>query len=359
MLEQAGLKTLRLLDPERAHGFALKALAMGLAGRASGPDYPILATEALGRRLRSPIGIAPGFDKHCEAVAQTWALGPGFTEIGGVAPKPQPGNPKPRLFRLTADQGVINRFGFNSQGHAVVAERLRQYRHRGGDGVIGVNLAINKDTPDPAEDYALGIAAFGHFADFLTVNVSSPNTKGLRDLQGEEALANLLARAVAARDAIAAAPEVTRPPALLVKVAPDLDEAGIAAVADVVLSFKDKGLAGLVISNTTIARPPGLKSAEAAEAGGLSGQPLFEPSTAVLKAFASRMQGRMLLVGAGGVSNGAQAYAKIKAGATLVQLYSALVYGGPSLIRQITDELATLAAKDGLTSISEAIGQDL
>jgi len=357
MLEQAGLKALRLLDPERAHGLALKALAMGLAGKDSGPDYPILATEALGRKLRSPIGIAPGFDKHCEAVAQTWALGPGFTEIGGV--EPQPGNPKPRLFRLTADQGVINRFGFNSQGHAVVAERLRQYRHKGGDGVIGVNLAINKETSDPAEDYALGIAVFGHFADFLTVNVSSPNTKGLRDLQGEEALANLLARAVAARDAIAAAPEVTRPPALLVKVAPDLDEAGIAAITDVALSFKDKGLAGLVISNTTIARPPGLKSAEAAEAGGLSGQPLFEPSTAVLKAFAIRMQGRMLLVGAGGVANGAQAYAKIKAGATLVQLYSALVFGGPSLIRQITDELAALAVKDGLASISEAIGQDL
>lgn len=359
MLEQAGLKALRLLDPERAHGLALKALAMGLAGKDSGQDHPILATAAFGRTLRSPIGIAPGFDKHCEAVAATWALRPGFTEIGGVAPKPQPGNPKPRLFRLTADGGVINRFGFNSQGHAVVADRLREYRRKGGEAVVGVNLAINKDTQDPAEDYALGIAAFGHFADFLTVNVSSPNTKGLRDLQGEEALANLLDKAVAARAAIAAAPEVTRSPTLLVKVAPDLDEAGIAAIAEVALSFKDKGLAGLVISNTTIARPDGLKSPEAAEIGGLSGQPLFEPSTAVLKAFAARIEGRMMLVGAGGVSNGAQAYAKIKAGATLVQLYSALVYGGPSLIRRITDELAALAAKDGLASISEAVGQDL
>ena len=266
MLEGVGLRALRLFEPERAHRLALKALAAGLVAGDDAPDPENLATMVFGRRFPNPVGVAAGFDKHCEALGATFRLGPGFTEIGGVTPKPQFGNPKPRLFRLTEDRAVINRFGFNSEGHAVVAERLEAARADGVDGIVGVNLAVNKDSADPAEDYAHGVAAFGRPADFVTVNVSSPNTQGLRDLQGEAALARLLERAVSARDAVAAESR----PALLVKVAPDLDSAGVAAIADVALSFRDRGLAGLVVSNTTIARPPSLKSRHAAEAGGLS-----------------------------------------------------------------------------------------
>ncbi len=265
MLEGVGLRALRLFEPERAHRLALKALAAGLVAGDDAPDPENLATMVFGRRFPNPVGVAAGFDKHCEALGATFRLGPGFTEIGGVTPKPQFGNPKPRLFRLTEDRAVINRFGFNSEGHAVVAERLEAARADGVDGIVGVNLAVNKDSADPAEDYAHGVAAFGRPADFVTVNVSSPNTQGLRDLQGEAALARLLERAVSARDAVAAESR----PALLVKVAPDLDSAGVAAIADVALSFRDRGLAGLVVSNTTIARPPSLKSRHAAEAAAL------------------------------------------------------------------------------------------
>lgn len=356
MLEALGLAALRRLDPERAHGLALKALAAGLAGgKSRADDYPALATTVFGRAFPNPIGIAPGFDKHCEALAATLALGPGFTEIGGVTPVPQPGNPKPRLFRLVEDRAVINRFGFNSEGHEVVAGRFKAARAAGVDGIVGVNLAINKESPDPAEDYAKGVVAFGAHADFLTINVSSPNTAGLRDLQGEKALADLLERATTTLAAV----ETASPPALLVKVAPDLDEAGVAGIAEVALSFRERGLAALVVSNTTISRPDGLISPNATQTGGLSGRPLFELSTAVLAQFARRLDGRLPLVGVGGVASGRDAYAKIKAGASLVQLYSALVYEGPSLIGRIKRELAELLAKEGVAHVADAVGQDL
>lgn len=356
MFEQAGLRALRLLEPERAHGLALKALAAGLAGgKTPADDFPSLATTVFGRDFPNPIGVAPGFDKHCEALAATLALGPGFTEIGGVAPLPQPGNPRPRLFRLVEDGAVINRFGFNSQGHAVVAARLAAARAAGVTGRVGVNLAINKGTADPAADYAKGIAAFGRHADFLTVNISSPNTAGLRDLQAEAALANLLERATVALAGLG----LERPPALLVKVAPDLDDAAIAAIADVALSFRPHGLAGLVVSNTTISRPDGLRSPHAAETGGLSGRPLFRLSTDVLARFARRLDARLPLIGAGGVASGADAYVKIGAGASLVQLYSAMVYEGPGLIGRIKADLADLLARDGVAHVAEAVGRDL
>lgn len=353
MIRDAGLKALRLLDPERAHGLALKTLAAGLAGRDDAPDPPVLKADVFGRAFSNPIGIAAGFDKHCEALAATLALGPGFTEIGGVAPLPQYGNPKPRLFRLTEDRAVINRFGFNSQGHAVVAARLRAAREAGVDGIVGVNLAINKDTPDPAEDYAAGIKAFGRDADFVTINISSPNTKGLRDLQAENALAAILERA---SQALAEEPVATRP-ILLVKTAPDLDDVAIGVIADVALSFQAHGLGGLIVSNTTVARPDGLKSRFATEAGGLSGRPLFGPSTAVLKAFAGRINGRMPLIGAGGVASGQDAFAKLEAGASLVQLYSALVYEGPGLIGRIKRELAALLEQAGARSPADIVGR--
>lgn len=353
MIERAGLAALRQFEPETAHRIALWSLRNGLAGKDKSADPPALAVEAFGRTFKNPIGVAPGFDKHCQALAATLALGPGFTEIGGVTPKPQPGNPKPRLFRLTSDRAVINRFGFNSAGHAVVADRLKAARAAGVNGTVGVNLGINKESPDPAEDYAQGIAAFGAHADFLTINVSSPNTSGLRDLQAESALDRLLGRAT---DALA---DLTSRPALLVKAAPDLDAASVAAIADVALSYRDRGLAGLVISNTTIERPRSLNSIEASQMGGLSGAPLFELSTETLRMFARRIDGRLTLVGAGGIASGADAYAKIKAGATLTQLYSALVFEGPSLIGRIKRELADCLAKDGVASVADAIGRDL
>lgn len=354
MLGPLILKGLRRLDAERAHNIALGGMAMGLGFKDKTPNPPSLATTVFGLNVPNPIGVAPGFDKRCQALKATLEMGPGFTEIGGVTPLPQYGNPKPRLFRLPEDKGVINRFGFNSEGHAVVAERLRAARAAGVDGVVGVNLAINKETAAPAEDYAKGIAAFGADADFLTINISSPNTAGLRDLQAEQALSDLLEQATAALAAFG-----DDAPALLVKVAPDLDEAGVAAVADVALSFKEKGLAGLIVGNTTISRPDGLINANARETGGLSGQPLFQLSTMVLAQFARRLDGRMPLIGAGGVASGAQAYAKIKAGASLVQLYSGLVYEGPRLIMRMKRELADLLAADGVDHLADAVGRDL
>jgi dihydroorotate dehydrogenase len=355
MFEQIGLHALRLLDPEKAHGIALKTLKLGMAGSYDASDHSCLATNVFDRNFKNPIGIAAGFDKHCEALPETLALGPGFTEIGGVAPKPQAGNPKPRLFRLTEDQAVINRFGFNSLGHEVVASRLEADRKAGVRGIVGVNLAINKTTEDPAEDYAEGIRVFGAFADFLTINISSPNTAGLRDLQGEAALASLLDHSTKAHAAL----DVPKKPALLVKVAPDLDDSEISAISDLAVSFQANGLAGLVVSNTTIARPSYLKSPLSAETGGLSGAPLFETSTSVLRSFARRLDGRLPIIGVGGVTSGEHAYLKIKAGASLVQLYSALVYQGPSLISRIKQELADLLQRDGIVHVSDAIGRDL
>jgi len=347
-----------MLGPEAAHRLAIRALATGLLPRDTTPDDPVLAVEVFGRRFANPIGIAAGFDKHAEAIAGTLAQGPGFVEIGGVTPLPQPGNPRPRLFRLDEDRAVINRMGFNSEGSAAVVERFARFRRddRASAGIVGVNIGVNKESKDPAADYAHGVGVFAPHADFLVINVSSPNTPGLRSLQGRAALSALLRRVGEALGEASAA----RAPALLVKVAPDLDDAGVADVAAVLLDLRRPAggllVQGLVVGNTTISRPSDLRSAHRKEAGGLSGRPLFTLSTRVLGRFHEALGGVMPLVGVGGIASGADAYAKIRAGATLVQLYSALVYDGPALIGQIRRDLAALLKADGFASVAEAVG---
>ncbi len=344
------MRLLRLSDPETAHRWALQAVRCGLVPRLPSPPAN-LATAAFGRQLTSPVGIAAGLDKDAEAMAALLALGVAFVEIGAVTPKPQPGNPKPRLFRLPEDRAVINRFGFNSAGHATVAERLAQFRRysRHAGGVVGVNLGMNKDSAYPAADYEAGVRAFAPYADFVTINVSSPNTAGLRDLQQEE---SLLAIARAARAALAGMPGACR---LMVKLAPDL---GDEAVASLVQRMTEAGdVDGWIVSNTTIARPETLKSPNAREAGGLSGPPVFERSTALVRVV-WRASGGGFIIGAGGVSDGATALAKIRAGASLLQLYTALVYDGPGVIGRIQAELGELLAREGFASVADAVGAD-
>ncbi len=339
---------LHRLEPERAHRLTLWGLRHGLAGGQPAPVDPRLAVTLWGRRFANPLGIAAGFDKNAEAPAALARLGFGFVEIGSVTPRPQAGNPRPRLFRLAADQAVINRMGFNNDGAAAVAARLERLRARGLAVPLGVNLGKNKETADAAADYALGIAALGRFADYLVINVSSPNTPGLRALQGKAELEALAARV---RDAMAAA-TVTAP--LLLKVAPDLDAADLADIAAVALARFD----GLIVSNTTVTRPESLRSAQKNQTGGLSGRPLFDPATAVLAHLFRLTQGRLPLVGVGGIEDAATAYAKLRAGASLLQLYSALVYQGPALVGRILVGLAARLATDGYASLADVVGRD-
>lgn len=343
---------LRRMDPETAHRMGLKALKCGLAGRDRAPADPRLAVSLWGRTFANPVGLAAGFDKNAEAADALLGLGFGFVEVGGVTPRPQPGNPRPRVFRLPEDGAVINRMGFNNDGLDVVRARLAA-RDRSGPGLLGVNLGKNKDTEDAASDYEKGAAAFAPLADFLVINVSSPNTPGLRALQGRGPLVEIIQRTHAAlRKTGAQTP-------LLLKIAPDLtaeDEEDIAAVA---LSEHSGGrLDGLVVSNTTITRPETLKGASRRETGGLSGRPVYAMSTALLGRMAKRTGGSLPLIGVGGIASAADAYAKIRAGATLVQLYTALIYGGPSLVQEIKAGLLTLLERDGFASIADAVGAD-
>lgn len=335
------------LPPETAHGLALAALVSGLARGPRRDDDPVLGVDLWGRHFPNPVGIAAGFDKHGEAVDGLLRLGFGFVEVGSVTPRPQPGNPRPRLFRSRQARAVINRMGFNSEGHDAVRRRLLR---RAGGGTLGVNLGRNKDSADAAADYGAGVAAFAEIADYLVVNVSSPNTPGLRTLQDPAPLAALLAAVVAARAA-----QTSRPPVLL-KIAPDLADADLAAIAEVAV---DAGIDGLIVGNTTVARPPSLPARFARETGGLSGRPLFEPSTAVLRRMAGLVAGRLPLIAVGGIASGADAYAKIRAGATLVQLYSALVFEGPGLVARIKAELAARLKADGFARVADAVGADL
>jgi dihydroorotate dehydrogenase len=323
------------------------ALAMGLGGRQPEPDPPILGTRVWGRDFPNPIGIAAGFDKDARAPDALLRLGFGFVEIGTVTPRPQSGNPRPRLFRLAEDAALINRLGFNSGGLDRLAVRLR--RRRRDSGVAGVNLGKNRDSSDPAPDYAEGVRRTAALADYLVVNVSSPNTPGLRDLQARVALEELLRTVLIARDRSGA-----RPP-LLVKIAPDLTQEQRADIAAVALAV---GIDGMVVSNTTVARPPGLKSLLGRQAGGLSGPPLFAPSTALLADIYRLTEGRLPLIGVGGVASAGDAYAKIRAGAALVQLYTALVYRGPSLLGEIKTGLAELLRRDGFAAVRDAVGAD-
>lgn len=332
------------LPPETAHRMTLWGLRAGLAPRRRDRDDPILATRIWDRDFANPIGLAAGFDKDAVAVRPLLDLGFGFVEVGGVTPVPQPGNPRPRIFRLPEQGALINRLGLNSAGMETVAANLAG---RGGGGPVGVNLGRNKDSADAAADYRALVSRFAGLADFLVVNVSSPNTPGLRALQGRAALADLISAILEARA------ETGHRTPLLVKIAPDLnreERADIAAVA------RDTGIDGLVVSNTTVARPDGLPPRLAAEAGGLSGRPLMAPSTALLAEMARLTEGRLPLIGVGGVASGADAYAKIRAGASLVQLYTALVYGGPALITDIKRDLAARLRADGFSSVREAVG---
>ena len=341
---------LHRLDPETAHNLTLWGLVRGLGPRQGKADDPILASELWGRPFANPFGIAAGFDKNAEVMAPLLALGFGFVEVGSITPRPQPGNPKPRIFRLPEDRAVINRLGFNNQGLEAAKQRLQDYRAAGG-GPLGINLGKNKDTENAADDYSLGAAALAPLADYLVINVSSPNTPGLRALQSRTALAELVA---AVQDTLAAIPVENRPP-LVLKIAPDLTEADKADIAAVAL---ERGLEGLTVSNTTIERPSDLVSAHAAESGGLSGAPLLAPSTRVLGDIYRLTEGRIPLIGVGGVASGADAYAKIRAGASLVQLYTALVYQGPALVPRLKKDLAELLRRDGFNRLSEAVGAD-
>ena len=329
------------LDPEVAHNLTMAALKTGLVPAAPADD-PILATSVAGLALPNPIGLAAGFDKDAEVPDAMLRLGFGFVECGSVCPRPQPGNPKPRLFRLVEDAAVINRFGFNSKGLEFAHARLSA--RRGKPGVIGINLGANKDSADRAEDYAVGLRALAPLASYVTVNISSPNTPGLRALQDGAALADLVARVMAARGKL----EVP----VFVKVAPDQGEDDWATIARVCI---DGGVDGLIVSNTTLARPA-LASRHAGEAGGLSGAPLKPLALAALRRFRSESGGQLPLIAVGGIASGQDAYDRIRAGASAVQLYSALVYEGPGLVTRIKAELAALLRRDGFASVGAAVG---
>jgi dihydroorotate dehydrogenase len=340
---------LRALPAEAAHRVTIIALAGGLGGLIAGraePDPPNLEQTLWGRHFPNPVGVAAGFDKDARVSQALLRLGCGFAETGTVTPRPQAGNPKPRIFRLYEDRAVINRLGFNSAGLEPTLARLKA---RPRMGVVGVNLGKNRDSADAAADYLDGVRRVGALADYFVINVSSPNTPGLRDLQRREILDDLLCQVVAARD------EATPGTPLLVKIAPDLTEA---ERADIAALAGPSGIDGIVVANTTVTRPPGLGSAAASEPGGLSGRPLFAPSTELLAEIYRLTQGRLPLVGVGGIASAEDAYAKIRAGASLVQLYTELVFAGPALIGRIKRGLTELLRRDGFRSIAEAVGAD-
>ena len=340
----AASRAMRCLDPERAHALTVKLMATGFGPRASPVADPRLTIRVAGMEFPNPIGLAAGFDKNAECPDAMLALGFGFVEVGAVTPRPQNGNERPRVFRLRSDRAVINRYGFNNDGLERIAARLSQ---RPKAGIVGVNLGANKESGDRAADYVAGLARLEGLADFFTVNVSSPNTPGLRALQDRAALRDLMTRVLAARSTLQ-----KRSPVFL-KIAPDLndaDKADIAAVA------RDLRINALVVSNTTTSRPAGLRSRHAGEQGGLSGAPLFPLSTRLLAEFHCELLGGVPLIGVGGVFSARDAYAKILAGASLVQLYTALIYEGPGLVRRILADLAALLDADGFASVGAAVG---
>ncbi len=333
---------LHALDAERAHRLAIRALASGLIPRPCGRDDEMLRQQVFGLDFPNPIGMAAGFDKDAQVYNALFSLGFGFVEVGTVTPCPQSGNPKPRLFRLPRDQAVINRMGFNNAGLEAMLARLSA---RPKCGILGVNLGANKTSADKIADFTVGVAAVGEVADYMVVNVSSPNTPGLRDLQAGDELDELLLRVMAAR-------RLKTP--LLVKIAPDLQRHEVADIASVVMKHD---VDGVIVSNTTLARG-GLKDPASAETGGLSGAPLFEPSTRILAQMYIATEGKVPLIGVGGISSGKDAYRKIRAGASLVQLYTALIYHGPALVGRIKDELRQLLVKNGCDTISQITGSD-
>jgi dihydroorotate dehydrogenase len=345
LFKQATRKGLFLFDPETAHGMSIAGLKSGLVPACRIPADPRLAQTVAGLTFANPLGMAAGYDKNAEVPEALLRLGFGFTEIGTVTPKPQSGNPRPRIFRLVEDNGVINRLGFNNEGHEAAFQRLSAIR---GDGIIGVNIGANKDSEDRIGDYVTGIRRFYSVARYFTANISSPNTPGLRDLQARESLAALLSAVLAARDE--EAKKTGRRVPVFLKIAPDLTEEGMDDIAAEALAH---ALDGLIVSNTTLARD-GLKDQrQAKEAGGLSGAPLFAKSTAVLARMRKRVGPSLPIIGVGGVSSAETALEKIKAGADLVQLYSCMVYEGPGLAGDIIRGLSKLVEREKVSSIRE------
>ena len=339
-------KLLTFLPPETAHRMALRGLKAGFGPkRASAPD-PVLRTAIGGIELAHPVGLAAGFDKNAEAPDALLNAGFSFVEVGGVTPRPQAGNPQPRLFRLREDQAVINRMGFNNDGLDAVKARLEARQENPAPGVLGVNLGANKDSEDRAGDYAILLKALSGLADFFTLNVSSPNTPGLRGLQTGAALNDLLNKV---NDVRWAEP-------VFIKIAPDIEDADVDAILETITAYK---LSGLIVSNTTIQRPNTLESGKREEQGGLSGRPLFERSTAVLRAFRKAAGPDLPIIGVGGVECAETAYAKIRAGANAIQLYTALIYHGPGLAGRIRDGLAELLKRDGYERLADAVGADV
>ncbi|KAK6184610.1 hypothetical protein SNE40_007049 [Patella caerulea] len=352
--ENMVMPAMRLLDAETAHNLAIKMAKYKLVPRQSLADPPLLQSKLWGKTFTNPVGLAAGFDKHGEAVDGLLKMGFGFVEVGSITPAPQEGNPKPRVFRLVEDRGVINRYGFNSDGHEVVVNRLR-YREDehvvSERGIMGINLGKNKFSSYPVEDYVQGVKRFGKLADYLVINVSSPNTPGLRAMQGRKQLEELLEKVAAERDKLRLKEKVP----LLVKIAPDLsaeDKNDIAAV----VSKINSGVDGLIVSNTTVSRPPSLQNKHKEEIGGLSGDPLKHLSTTTISDMYKLTKGKIPIIGVGGISNGKDAYEKIKAGASLVQLYTALIYQGPPVVKKVKRELAQYLESDGYSNIEEAIG---
>lgn len=343
-IERLGLSLLHRLDPERAHGLSLAALRAGLVPLPGPTDLPRLHTTLAGMPLLNPVGLAAGYDKNAEAISALSRAGFGFIEVGAATPLPQPGNDKPRLYRLTEDRAAINRFGFNNQGMEAIGARLAA--RTPGPVPVGLNLGANKSAENRAADFATVLARCGPHVDFATVNVSSPNTERLRDLQGRAALSALLDRVMETRATLA------RPIPVFLKIAPDLTEADLHDIVEVALAAR---LSGIIATNTTLSRE-GLKSASRDQQGGLSGAPLFEKSTRVLAKLSQLTHGMLPLIGVGGVGSAEEAYQKIRAGASAVQLYTAMVYQGLSLVPKIARGLDALLARGGFANVSLAVG---
>ncbi len=334
------------MDPERAHDFTLTALdSVPLPDPA--PDDARLAVEVLGMRFPNPVGLAAGFDKDARVPDKMLKLGFGFVECGSITPLPQPGNAKPRVFRLPEAHGVINRLGFNNGGHAAALARMKARAGRGG--IVGINIGANKDAADRAADYAAGVRAFALYATYLTVNISSPNTPGLRDLQASSALDDLLQRVVEARAASGAKPPI------LLKIAPDL---ALEDLDDVVAVALARGIDGLIVSNTTLARPADVRDVAAKEQGGLSGAPLFRRATWMLAETALRVEGKLPLIGVGGIHSAETALAKIRAGASLIQVYTGLTFEGPGLVTDIKQGILHVLTRERLENFNPLVGQD-
>ena len=342
VLERLGLAVFHRLDPERAHGLSLQALRAGLVPLPGPVTSPRLRVDLAGLVLPNPIGLAAGYDKNAEALGPLMRAGFGFVEVGAATPLPQPGNPRPRLFRLARDRAVINRFGFNNEGADAIAARLAA---RPAGVPVGLNLGANKESLERTEDFARVLRRCGAHADFATVNVSSPNTGRLRDLQGTDALTAVLSAVMDARA------DLPRPIPVFVKIAPDLADDALQQIAAVTLASR---IDGIIATNSTLSRT-GLTSPQACEAGGLSGAPLFERSTRVLARLSQLTHGAVPLVGVGGVGSAEQAYAKIRAGATAVQLYTAMVYEGLSLVPRIVRGLDRLLERDGFACVADAV----